>query len=294
MKSVSAANCDCSLPCVRERFEPSLSFAQLSKLNIKRLVLQGDGRKENVEQQFFKSSEVLQRAKAEILTEDEKVMSAVLHSADLTENALTYAAENTINYTMFATSANVMDALGIDQEYIVDLEKYLEEAIDIWKEISGEIENFSFEGDRFDLDFLNAFTPNHGEEDNYIDKVLNCEQPARECVQREHGMLRSFHHDRLAEHFATVSSVEQLEAEVNMLTEFLGTDSTLFTDSKTRCSTAIQYWHHTANASYADLARLAEQFKNIFEPEPAGNQPGLPGGGPPSKFCSNCLAIFGL
>ena len=43
--SDQSRNCSCAVPCERVRYEPSLSYAQLSEINVVRLVADSDEKK---------------------------------------------------------------------------------------------------------------------------------------------------------------------------------------------------------------------------------------------------------
>ena len=55
------SSCECKVPCEQTNYEPSLSYAQLSKFNIDRMVLNDPVRRANVNNKFLRARELSQR-----------------------------------------------------------------------------------------------------------------------------------------------------------------------------------------------------------------------------------------
>lgn len=71
------SNCSCTVPCTRITYEPALSYAQLSKFSIDRLVLTDPSRRLAVKKQYELATEVLQRQDKAIASIDTATISDI-------------------------------------------------------------------------------------------------------------------------------------------------------------------------------------------------------------------------
>ena len=73
-----ALQCICSAPCERVLYEPSLSYAQLSKFNVRKLMLPSDEDYRRVNEKFITAREASQQVVAEIRDQDFSMIKKVL------------------------------------------------------------------------------------------------------------------------------------------------------------------------------------------------------------------------
>ena len=57
----SRNKCTCNVPCKRKSYDVSLSYAQLSKYNIDRLVMNNDTKRSNIRERFQTAIEASRR-----------------------------------------------------------------------------------------------------------------------------------------------------------------------------------------------------------------------------------------
>ena len=83
-------SCPCKPTCRYEQFEPSLSFAQLSKFNIDRIVLQDPKQRAKVNERFLRARELAQRKKKDVAKETEKQLKNIRYWVDTLQDDIEF------------------------------------------------------------------------------------------------------------------------------------------------------------------------------------------------------------
>ena len=78
VKSQRDGTCVCNAPCERVLYEPSLSYAQISTFNVRKMVLPRKQSQVRVFGKFMKARETLQRVSPDIIQEDNRLISKLI------------------------------------------------------------------------------------------------------------------------------------------------------------------------------------------------------------------------
>ena len=70
--------CLCSVPCKRVRYEPNLSYAQLSRKNVERLIITSPEQKVELQSRFHDATETSQRVVKETAEQDIVALTTLL------------------------------------------------------------------------------------------------------------------------------------------------------------------------------------------------------------------------
>ena len=81
-------SCTCLVPCKRIRYEPSLSYAQLSQRNVERLIITTPEQKTELQSRFQDAVEMSQRVVKETADKDNLTLTTLLECMRLLVNIL--------------------------------------------------------------------------------------------------------------------------------------------------------------------------------------------------------------
>jgi predicted nucleic acid-binding protein len=124
----------CTVPCNVTVYEPSLSSAQLSAINIERLVLSNNTRQFNVKLQYLRALEALQRVDRFIIRDDENVNKSLVEKAAELRERLAQLTEAVGDKSPMAELLTSMSNWILDDEnYVHDLKHNLEDIVSMEK-----------------------------------------------------------------------------------------------------------------------------------------------------------------
>ena len=130
--SIGESNCTCSVPCHRVSYEPALSYAQLSKFTLNRLVLQDPVRRTAIRKQYKRAKENFQRMDPITSAYDTAILQGQIKekTRDLSVT-LARATQNLSTKTLETSIWKLYDALSIDSGYLeYDVRQEIENTID--------------------------------------------------------------------------------------------------------------------------------------------------------------------
>ena len=105
------SGCDCPVQCVRILYKPSLSYAQLSQFNIRRLALADEQREEVIRQLFLKARETSQRVISHIAETDDQQIEIILQYLSMIDGAFTSSFDMMKNSSTLAEHFMVADLI---------------------------------------------------------------------------------------------------------------------------------------------------------------------------------------
>ena len=247
--STNDMGCNCSLPCMRVNYEPSLSFAQLSRLNIGRLVLQDPNEKDHVQVKFHAAMEVIQRVQTEILTADQKMMKDIIDKCMIVQAALRDGTTGTVNYTTYSALFGVADLLGEGKDYLSQLDTYINEKLTHVKDtaivmINSDVDNIQAFWDDFLVD---------GSIDNMRNCLLNESIVDRtQCVN-----MRAFRDMDIPNVIGSLDSTERHTSKIYNayveLDELYQNIPEFSQENRQKCGPALNWFYHGGNISIAAL-----------------------------------------
>ena len=124
-----ADSCLCSVPCTRVTYEPALSYAQLSRVSINRLVLTDPARQEAVKKQYELSLETLQRTDSRIVATDERVLSDLQNKMETLSEVVssTLLSQEFSELDTWITSLE--ESIAKDLEYFGERDKQVKDTV---------------------------------------------------------------------------------------------------------------------------------------------------------------------
>ena len=118
MMMMEESNCTCSVPCSRISYEPALSYAQLSKFSVERLVLQDPVRRKAVWEQYKKAREDFQRVDTITSEYDTASLNEITENTQILSDTLASVIQNLSTETMETSISGLYEALTTDSSYL--------------------------------------------------------------------------------------------------------------------------------------------------------------------------------
>ena len=263
--------CICTIPCKTVKYEPSLSFAQLSTLNIDRLVLQGEGKRDTVFKQFKNAREVLNRVKSEIYKEDNALMDNLTQSSSDMIIDLNNLIQQTSSYETFSMEYDVINLYAIEQLF-TEFAEFVSDNYASIEEHSKQYESIEYLSDK---DFW---------KENIIEKMINCPEKTGECEELIERCERALS-------IINALNTTDIEYGMNATELFTKKDINVFPLKRSKCSDIVTWYDDEGGKElndqliehYVEMIRLMEIAMNVSESdesgqdEPAGPPPAPPG-----------------
>ena len=106
---INDGTCKCHINCHVHKYDTFLSFAELSKLNIERVVLKDPSKKRQIKTTFKKASEDLQRHKKEIFIHDDYLFKNITRKYDMFSQSLHESLEYIKDYGSFCEKNRIFN-----------------------------------------------------------------------------------------------------------------------------------------------------------------------------------------
>lgn len=133
------SNCSCAVPCSRVSYEPALSYAQLSKFSVERLVLQDPVRRGLVEEQYKLAREDFQRVDSTTSQADIIALETIQDETAELATQLEIAVQTLSDGSIESWINDLGEALEADRYYMdEDLDDEIDEQVssiinDLWR-----------------------------------------------------------------------------------------------------------------------------------------------------------------
>ena len=268
--TTSEVLCNCEIPCSRKKYETSLSYAQLSKLNIKQLVLHEDDRRLHVQKNFQAAAEELQRVKMEVVEYDVEFYEKITNKTENTADNLLNISRVFLDYHFFSEKYNVINLLETfenSNDFVIQLMDYCN--ANFWDD-NLQFYDLMYFGFRTTLESLwEEFIPKDGK-DNYINKMVECyyifHRMPENCFERYYERLDGFPWTEVRDLLLQVDSVVlEIDKSLIFLEEVEQTNATLI--ARNSCQEEVNWYmseggNETITALRNNLTDLATVFKN--------------------------------
>ena len=229
-------------------------------------MLQGEGRRNIVTNQFYLAMELLQRAKKEILEVDEDMMMSVIDHSRATEEEVLQGAANTSTYTVYSQANQVMDVLGKYSGYVEDLKGYLDDTLGEGKDKAKYMANFVFSVNMGARNIWDQLVPDATDHENFIYNVENCADSGDSCVRTNINKISSLKWGEMAESLdRALNKMNDIIITYAELDDIMGVNSTFEIYAKLNCSTALEYWISTGNESMTNLLKYMDSMESAMQ-----------------------------
>ena len=110
--SKESVRCACLVPCKRVRYEPNLSYAQLSQRNVERLIITSPEQKTELQSRFLNATEMSQRVVKETADKDNQTVTTLLECMRLLVDTLEQSKDAISDLNKFAEQQKAPNLLS--------------------------------------------------------------------------------------------------------------------------------------------------------------------------------------
>ena len=271
--------CSCSIPCHRTKFDPSLSYAQISKMNIAQQVMKSEEQEEKVRQQFYDATEVSQRVKKDIVQVDQNTFNQIQTESLIFLDTLNRVINELSNLSAFSQDRKFADLIQIDGTPVGDLKTEISE---YFQNAECQARNFLYQ-ESIDDDYPEYMTNlwtvfSLSDDDSVASMITTCNTTTDACFYEFMLVLESREAATVTNHaFLSTDHIASISVAMGRIIEgmqatqdAIGVNTTFEQDLKRTCEIEINWFLNEGNATIEELIGHIDDFNDEWSSMPDG------------------------